>query len=349
MVAALSFILLGAPVVLPDGQSVETGVTCDSASLVVLDGLAYAACGDAGVAFIDADTGALLELQAQAGSVAGLHVSGGKVWAEVTRLEAHPLQRSIAPMAPLPSGAPVAPVDEPRRGSRLFPARLGGMGSVGATLRPLLPLGTIGIGAIAQLGADYHFEAPFQVGVVVEPLAGAVTNDRNVGTLGVTGFAAYDHAYFALGLGVGVTELTEVVYGNDGELSGQKRAFLLAQLVRLGALDGLHLVVRNSFAVVGEEFEFNGTIARVQYPLGESLALFGSGGAAQGFAYGELGLRFRAFGSGAADTLFVELSAGGGKVEGVVDYPGCGVSGAGCKGIESYGGPLVGAGVEYRF
>lgn len=352
MFAALALILLGDPVVLPDGRTLQLTAECDVASLMVLEPLAYVACGEVGVAFIDLASASLVDLQEEDGRVVGLHLIDGKVWVDVERREARPLKRRKARLDTR-SVMPVGPEAEvkSRKASTMFPARHGGVGSVGATVRPLLPLGTIGIGGIAQLSAEYHFDAPVQIGLVVEPLAGAVTNDRNVGNLGVTGYAAYDHDYFALGLGVGVTDLTEVVYGNDGQLSGQKRAFLLAQLVRLGALDGLHLVVRNGFAVVNDEFDFNGTIARIQYPLSENLALFGSGGAAQGFAYGELGLRFRAFGTGAADTLFVELSAGGGKVDGVVDYPDCDpTGGAGfCKGIESYGGPLVGAGVEYRY
>ncbi|HSI04961.1 MAG TPA: hypothetical protein VLC93_10805 [Myxococcota bacterium] len=350
--------LLGSALLLPDGRTAEVDVACDPASVVVLDDTAYAACAAAGVLAIDVkgEEPRVLGLVALPGSVSGLHTSGGKVWAEVTRLEAYPLERppvSLVVSGPRESAAGVptdtAVVDKaaPKAGSRLFPARHGGVGSLALTLRPLLPLGTIGAGAIAHATAAYHFERPIAVGLVVEPLAGALTNDRNVGNVGVTGFVAYDHDYFALGLGVGVTTLSELVYGNDGFPSSQNAAILIAQLARIGALDGLNLTIRNSFAVIADEFDYNGTVARLQVPLSQTISLFGAGGAAQGFAFGELGVRFRAFGTGASDTLFVDLSAGGGSVDGIIDLDDCG-DGRPCRSTDSYGGPLVGAGVEYR-
>ncbi len=354
----VSFSLVGSALVLPDGRSVEVEMTCDQESLLVVEETAYAACSSSGVVGIDLSGGEprVLGFQAFPGSATGLHLSGGKVWAEVTRLEAYPLERprfvvhrpeardEHGSAAPTTAGADKAGA---RSGSRLFPARQGGFGAVALTVRPLLPLGTIGAGAIAHATASWHFERPIEVGLVVEPLAGAVTNDRNVGNVGVTGFVAYDHDYFALGLGLGVTTLSELVYGNDGVPSSQDTALLIAQLARIGALDGLNLTIRNSFAVIDDEFDYNGTVARLQLPLTDSIKLFGGGGAAQGFAFGELGVRFRAFGTGAADTLFVDLSAGGGGVDGIIDVADCG-EGNPCRSTDSYGGPLVGVGVEYR-
>ena len=347
--------LLGSALVLPDGRTIDVEAECAQASLLVLEETAYAACSAAGVVGIDltGEQARVLGFHALPGSATGLHSSAGRVWAEVTRLEAYPLERLGFSMARLgrdggDTQAQTAPADKPNpQGSRLFPTRQGGFGAVALTARPLLPLGTIGAGVIAHAAASWHFERPIEVGLVVEPLAGALTNDRNVGNLGVTGFVAYDHDYFALGLGLGVTTLSELVYGNDGFPSNQDTALLIAQLARIGALDGLNLTIRNSFAVVDDEFDYNGTVARLQLPLTDSINIFGGGGAAQGFAFGELGVRFRAFGTGAADTLFVDLSAGGGGVDGIIDVADCG-DGNPCRSTDSYGGPLVGVGLEYR-
>ncbi len=345
---------LGSTLTFPDGRVLDVDVSCDPASVIVLEDIAYAACDAEGVLAVDVkEAPRVLGLHRLEGRVSGLHVSGGRVWAEVTRVEAYPLERTLA-LAPAPSEVPTQPretaaadVAAPATPSRFFPPRQGGVGSVALTARPLLPLGTIGAGVIAHASTSYHFERPIEVGLVVEPLAGALTNDRNVGSVGVTGFVAYDHAYFALGLGLGVTSLSEVVFDGDGLPTSQDRALLIAQLARIGALDGLHLVVRNSFAVIEDEFDYNGTVVRLQVPVSDSISVFGGGGGAQGFAFGELGVRFRALGSGAADTLFVDLSAGGGRVDGTIDVDDCGL-GVPCRSTDSYGGPLVGVGLEYR-
>ena len=351
-----SVTLLGSTVVVPDGRVADVPATCDASSIVVEGATAYLACAADGVAALDlaADPPRLLGFHPLPGTATGLHTAAGKVWAEVTQVEAYPLERSRFTTArpdtreePRGAVSETADKDPPRTGSRLFPTRQGGFAALAVTVRPLLPLGTIGAGAIAHATASYHFERPIEVGLVVEPLAGAVTNDRNVGNLGVTGFVAYDHDYFALGVGLGVTMLSELVYRNDGLLSGQESALLIAQLARIGSLDGLNLTIRNSFAVIDDEFDYNGTVARAQLPLTDGIKLFAGGGAAQGFAFGELGVRFRAFGDGAADTLFVDLSAGGGAVDGAIDAADCG-DGSPCRLTDSYGGPLVGAGIEYR-
>ncbi|MEZ0312023.1 MAG: hypothetical protein ACAI38_09620 [Myxococcota bacterium] len=119
--------LLGSALLLPDGRTAEVDVACDPASVVVLDDTAYAACAAAGVLAIDVkgEEPRVLGLVALPGSVSGLHTSGGKVWAEVTRLEAYPLERpavSLAVSGPRESAAGVPPIPRSWTKARRRPA-----------------------------------------------------------------------------------------------------------------------------------------------------------------------------------------------------------------------------------
>lgn len=343
---------------LPDSRTIELDWPCDSKSIITVEYNVYAACGADGVVVI----GVMNEPHFWArltfpGSVTGLHQHDGRIWAETTRVEAHPLPQTLPELRrqatstmlggrEMPPPAEALPQSQWRPTNRMFEPRRGGIASAAVNVRPFLPLGTVGAGLIATVAADYHFEKPIQIGVIAEPLAGALTNDRSTGNVGATAFVAYDHELFAVGLGAGVTGLREVIYRNDGRLASQNTAFLIAQVARVGTLDGMNLSVRNSFAVINEEFQHNGTVGRGQLPLTEGAALFASGGVAQGFAFGELGVRLRMHGNGGSDTLFLEASAGGGNVKALVTAD-CG-DGSRCRSTENYGGPLVGFGVEYR-
>jgi hypothetical protein len=356
MPAPLVHVLLAALLPLPDGRALEVDVQCDPAATIVYEDIAYAPCGIGGVVVVGLTNEPRFIARIQfPGSVTGVHVSGGTIWAETTRVEAYPIPRDEVDMRAVavpepkvwshaPETVPAPLVPTPRR-SRMFVPRQGGLASLALHARPLLPTGTLGVGVIAQAAASYHFEHPIEVGVLLEPLAGALTNDQNAGTLGATAFVQFDHELVGIGLGLGATDVTRVDYTGVGNIDQQDAAFSVTLLARLGTRDGLNISARNSYIAIDDALEYNGTIGRLQLPVSDHAAIFGQGGALQGFAFGELGVRLRVHGDGGHDTLFVDASAGGGAVF-FRNYVTCGDFT--CVSRDSHAGPLVGIGVEYR-
>jgi hypothetical protein len=256
----------------------------------------------------------------------------------------------------VPPGALARPTTGRLTSNRVAPPRLGHLWEFGFTLRPFLALGTFGFGTISDATIRRRFDNPYSLELRIEPLGIGFADEGNIVAASGNLLGSYDTRLFSVGLGLGwaaINDSVEDSFGSNLDSEGTpvrfervRSGFSLAQSVRLGAQDGLHLAVYNSFLFFREQFNYGGTTVSLQFPAGDALWVFarGGGGAATGYGFGEVGLRVRLLGAGDSGSLFLSPSVGGGGLFGEKDcddYENC---------VEdiSYGGPLVGLGVEWR-
>lgn len=249
--------------------------------------------------------------------------------------------------------------------SRYLPPRAAGLWEIGATLRPFLAIGSLGVGMVSEASVGLRLENGLHVATVFEPLAGAMAEGGNIVTMAGNVVASYDTRLFEVGLGAGWAAVNHSLDGSaraadsggfDVRIDRVRSGLSIAQVARLGAQDGVQLLVRNTFLLYKSAFHYGGTIASLMTPVGERSWLFGRGGAGStGFSFGELGLRLLVAGNGHRDSLFVSASIGGANVSGeknstcyVYNEMGQPQQPYSCYQSVSYGGPLVGVGVELR-
>jgi hypothetical protein len=120
----------------------------------------------------------------------------------------------------------------------------------------------------------------------------------------------------------------------------------VAQLIRLGAQDGLNISARTSIVLFHSQFDFGGMVGSMQIPVGRGYwLLLGGGGGNVGYGYGEFGLRALLRGNGQSGSRFLTVTAGGAAVFRTgecVTFDPCGFP-------VTYGGPMAGLGYEMRF
>lgn len=234
----------------------------------------------------------------------------------------------------------------------LLPPRLGDIWEIEFMVRPFLALGTLGAGSVGHLSATRRFESQMALQFNVNPLSFGVAEDGNVLALGGDANLAYDTRAFAIGLGAGAFSIHHDGWERTEE--SQDVAFGLTQVARLGARDGLNLEARNAFVLVDGEFEYGGTDGSVQVPLdifsSNTWLIARGGGHISGDYYGEVGLRVLVHGNGDRGSIFVMPTLGGAAVEGSeeVACPDYESERTVCYDEHSYGGPMVGFGMEWR-
>jgi hypothetical protein len=240
--------------------------------------------------------------------------------------------------------AEVEPTEEAATRDMLAPPRPRNEWELGLALRPFLPIGELAFGLVSTFEVGYRGAADWHVRVFGEPFGFAVGGDGPVGAVNVMAAGSYDHPLFEVGLGVGVTRITD----RDGSGDGARvtAAFGMTPLVRLGAVDGLHLEVHNGFVLLDEKFRYGSTIGNIRVPIATRLALDFRGGYSQaGGALGEIGLRVLALGNGRAGTVFLTPSVGAAFVFGDRTT----IRDGQPTGDEVfYGGPMAGLGAEWR-
>lgn len=271
-------------------------------------------------------------------------VPSGEVTA-VLRIEQTDAHRS---MALLGRGDVVAPGDrvelttEPLSERLFIPRRAPFTFRAGFHARPFLGLEARSkpVGMLLDLyGSWYLSAAPVALTASVSPLGlGIGTVDRHYPTtVAVTG--AYTTDFFEIGLGAGA------LLGEDGPCRAiplgpanceENSGFTINQVLRLGALDGLHVSWNSSMFSRPDRFVFGMGRGELNVPLTSRLGLFGGGGGGEnGWAFGEFGVRTYVGGTGSAGTLVVSASLG---YASIFDGP----SG------EAVGGPSVAFGMEWR-
>ncbi len=261
-------------------------------------------------------------------------------------------------------GDNAVPTADPVRESLMFPRRYtDGMWRVHGVLRPMLSVDVLGFGFIANLSADYHFALPIRIGVEVAPLSflaqGTTIDGSGIprGGVGVGAYprisAAYSTDWFEIGLGVG------------GELQRfGTSAFVISPRVRLGALDGLHLVFQSDLALLdnsptsnnngSRSFIFALGFGEIAIPLTHRVTLVLEGGGADHLAWGILGLDTWLAGNGGPGTLIVHAGVGGAWIADHNDQCNSYYDGnmyqTTCTGTKVSGaGPAASIGFDYRF
>ncbi len=254
------------------------------------------------------------------------------------------------------------------------PPRVDGIWEVAFMARPFLAVGAFGLGAIADGSVSLRHPDNLRLQLLLEPAGVGYADEGNILALAGTFLGSYDTRLFEIGLGLGWSLVNEdlqrsVAAGASDEsgmdaiepgFEGLDSGLAVGQIARLGATDGLHILVRNTFLLYDSTFFYGGTTGQLQWPVTESswLLLRGGGGRA-GYGYGEVGLRWLARGNGDRDSVFLTVTAGGGALSGHVDstcryYTGSDAQGApvyedqSCQKSISYGGPMVGFGAEWR-
>ena len=257
----------------------------------------------------------------------------------------------------VPPGARARPTTNKVTSNTFLPPRLGGLWEFEFTARPFLALGTFGFGTISDATVRRRLHGPWASEFRLEPLGLGLAEEGNVVAMSGNLLGSYDTRVFAVGLGAGWSAINDnfeeqSLRSDDAggieptRFDRVRSGLSIAQSVRLGSVDGMHLMVYNAFILYRDEFHYGGTTASAQFPVRDGVwfLLRGGGGVATGYGYGEIGLRVRAFGAGDRGTLFLTPTIGGGGLSGERDcdaYEGCVES-------VSYGGPLVGLGVLWR-
>jgi hypothetical protein len=147
-----------------------------------------------------------------------------------------------------------------------------------------------------------------------------------------------------MGIGSGAQTVNET-----GFLLEPGSGLTLAQIIRLGAEDGLNLSARTSIVLFHQQFDFGGMVAQAQIPVTRGYwLLLGGGGGNVGYGYGEIGLRVLMKGNGGAGSAFLTTTAGGAAVfrsdvctDSQFTFE--------CSSGASFGGPMAGVGYEWRF
>jgi hypothetical protein len=241
----------------------------------------------------------------------------------------------------VPVGAVAIATGSQSTGSLTAPPRVGGIWGAEAMLRPFAALDELGAGMMLSLSIGRRFTNNFHLRAVLDPLALAdVEGKESVSAVHGALLASYDSHYFEMGLGLGGQTVNEA----PGILPGS--GLSVAQLIRLGAQDGLNISARTSIVLFHSQFDFGGMVASMQIPVSRGYwLLLGGGGGNVGYGFGEFGLRAMLRGNGQRGSRFLTVTAGGAAV----------FSSGPCREFDpcelptTYGGPRAGLGYERRF
>ncbi len=235
--------------------------------------------------------------------------------------------------------------DDRETASRRNPPRVSDVWELRAVLRPMLNLGSVGGGVIGELGIAMRGEH-FRFGVELAPLAFAgATGQGNIFSGAGYVFGAVDHQIYSAGLGVGVNTV------NDTDFQSEEGSGLtVVQLLRIGAVDGMHLSSRVEAVVFRSEVLFSFLQLQGQLSVADSSWLIVRGGGGSiGYGFGEIVVRNLLWGTGRADSAFVELGLGGaGLFQQACPEGDLIVSDFSCMDERELGGPTFTAGLEWR-
>jgi hypothetical protein len=239
---------------------------------------------------------------------------------------------------------------------------------ISANLRPFLALGSFGFGVLADGAVGRRLDNNLHVQLRLDPVGLGLADEGNVLAAGANLIASYDTELFEVGLGAGWSAVNDNLDGDafvtteeDGaggittEVDRVRSGLSIAQLVRLGAVDGINLTAYNTFIFYRDQFNYGGTTGQLQFPINDrTWILMRGGGGVAGYAFGEVGLRVLLQGNGDRGSLYLTPTLGGGGVFGETDCNGDDTyeqyvdQDGECFEEVSYAGPLVGLGVEWR-
>jgi hypothetical protein len=294
----------------------------------------------------------------QAGGVAMLPSN------EVTAVVALEEAEDLRSMAILGRGDVAMPGDlvelteAPLSESLFLPRRAPFNWRFGFVARPYLGIsgdGTFPVGILADGYVTYTFDdLPLTLFAELSPVGTAVLGKEAHYPLVTAVGAAYTTDFVEIGLGGGAlvgnrgpcfpNEVGFDTNGDgipdqfrtEGETCEGNTGATFNQVLRLGALDGIHLKWSSSIFARDTGFVFGVGRGEVAVPVSSRLGVFGGGGAGEnGWGYGEVGVRSFFGGAGTPGTLMLQASLGGAAI---FDGPS----------REVIGGPSVAFGLEWR-
>jgi hypothetical protein len=191
--------------------------------------------------------------------------------------------------------------------SRINPPRAAKVWELSALVRPGLSLGDAGGLVEAEVEAGYRAES-WVVGAVVSPIGfGGSRGHALLGFGAAHVYGAFDGQVFAAGIGLGITGVNDTGGASDGGTG-----LAVHEMLRVGALDGLNLVLRSSLAIFRSTIQFANIDVQGQVAVANDawLVLRGGGGVV-GYAYSEVAVRALTSGNGGAGSSFIEVGLGG--------------------------------------
>jgi hypothetical protein len=336
---------------LPGGDRDVPLPDCEPKAIARDGARVYVACGASGVLVLDATTPQAPVVSSRIpteGDAVAFHTDSGKIWVELMHLEARPvdaLARAArttlerpGPALPAPA-AGSAPLGQ-APSSLLSPPRQTGIWELQVDTHLFLPLGNIGFGALNSASVGYRLDVPIAIYADLSPLGVGFGKQGTIGTAAGHGIVALDTHLFEAGLGLGAATLNEPQAEASTSVS-------FAQHARIGARDGLALVVRSSIVVNNDKFALGALTATGQAPLSRRWwLLVRGGGGSIGFAFGDLGVRYLVSGDLGPGSLFLVGTAGGASE---FKTRACPRQSSTCKRISAtYTGPSIGLGLEWR-
>ena len=237
--------------------------------------------------------------------------------------------------------------DDRPTASRRNPPRVHDVWELRALLRPMLNIGKVGGGVVGELGFAKRTEF-FRFGVELAPLALAgATGQDTIFSGGGYVFGAVDHQVYSAGIGVGANTV------NDTDFQSEPGSGLtIVQLLRIGAVDGLHVSSRVEAVIFRSEVLFSYLQVQGQAGVADgSWLIIRGGGGSMGYGFGEVVVRNLLWGTGQAGSTFMELGLGGAGLfrQACDDTPALVPAGTqfGCT-EQDVGGPTFTAGLEWR-
>jgi hypothetical protein len=226
--------------------------------------------------------------------------------------------------------------------SRFAPPRVTGIWSVAGVLRPFFVLDQLGVGSLSELALGYQAKGPLRYQLLVSPVAFSSADDGSALSALALGLVSFDTRLFEIGLGVGV----QTVNDSDHEPGW---ALSLSQSLRFGALDGLHVSIRNDVSLFHGKFEYSAFNGEAQIPVSERgwMVLQGGGGTV-GFGFFELGGKVLAIGNGTPGSVFLRGTIGYATVYQTSNQSVFDATTGFADGDVDHAGPLVGLGIEWR-
>ena len=251
----------------------------------------------------------------------------------VVETSAHRAEVELGLNERAPVGATVRVTEDALTASRVAPPPAGHPVELSATIRPFLPLGDVGLGLLGDFTAVAR-HGSFMARLQFDTLGVGVGLGDPRGYFSGTAILAYEHPFFAAGVGAGVMWNQEATWdASNRDQFGP--AFSMAQYVRFGAADGLMLSITNHVALVDDgrctggfngipvscesdrEFHWAALFVDARVPILPRAALVARGGGGKtGTLSVEGGLRLVVRGNGGRGSLFLTPLLGASRLRG---------------------------------
>jgi hypothetical protein len=227
--------------------------------------------------------------------------------------------------------------------NRSAPPRLAGTWSIAGVLRPFFALDQFGLGSLNEFFVAYADARPLRYQLVLSPLAFAAGDDGDTFAALAVFILSYDTRLFEIGLGLGGQTI------NDGDYEPGS-GLTVSQTLRFGAHDGLNVSVRNDISLFHSEFGYSAFNGQAQIPVSDrGWVVLQGGGGTVGHAFFEVGGKALLRGNGAPGSLFLRGTIGYAALFENADQIVFDPSGFFTLSEErSFGGPLIGLGLEWR-